>query len=153
MVTQKAHLLAIISKYAATQELEQRLTKTLDLLTKHMTILGFETYLHKNFHCKFAILDINRMIKFRKFYLLEEWELAQKGKRHWRMGCMETSNEAWNWLEWLAERKKTRMRWLWLINWFLLGNMLLWPTSHKKSKMKILKANLIKNLNIIKNVL
>ena len=127
--------------------------KTSTLLPTLTTILGVDTDVCKNLHCKFAILHINRTYNFRKFYLLEERQLTLLGKRHWREGWKKASKMTWGWKERLEEWETINWWWLWLINKFLMKNMLLRMTLHKKIMKKILKSQEAGNLNKNKKVL
>ena len=119
--------------------------KTTDLQPALMTILGLDTSLHKKSLCKLAILHINRMIKFRKIYLLEERHQEQMGKRHWSWGWVKTSDGTWDQIAWIEERELNNFD-CWLINWLLMVEMLLRLTSHKNLMIKILKTYKNKNL-------
>ena len=140
-------MLADYSKKEATQDEQTTKKKTWNMRPTLMIILGFEIDIHKKIQVKLAILNIRRMIKIRKFYLLEERQQTQMGKRHWTCGRKNISKATWDRREWLEEREMTNLWWLRLINWFLLVNMLSRLILHKKFMMKFLKAIKTKNLN------
>ena len=137
MVTQLVQFLAFFSKNNTTQEPEKWQTKTFHLQPTHEIILRFDANQHKIFLCKLAILHINRTIKFRFFYLLEDHESALMGKRHWGGGDRKAIDKTWEWKERRKEQERTKIHWLWLINWFLMRNMPLHLNPHKKFMMKI----------------
>ena len=147
MITQKTWLLANYLKKTANQDKQTPKKETLDMRPTLTIILGLEIGQHKKVQVKLAILNINRMIKIRKFYLLEERQQTQMGKRHWSCGRMNFSKATWDRRDWLEEWEMANLWWLGLINWFLLVNMLPWSTLHKKFMIKNLLGIMNKDLN------